>query len=592
MRLVNPALSLKFLISLVVYVKRVLAILFRVAAPLFLILAVGYHLVFWNRIYPGVKIAGVDFSGKTQEQAIELIASVSPSSEISLVFEDQTWQFPIESFSTDLQGEATVEQAFSIGREGDIFSTTNQKLQAAIEWIDLPLIFGIDEEFLAQSVTHIAEQLFVPSVEPGVSIQDKLVVVSSGKSGQEVNQEKLREKILSSIAYKQEGPVQVPVNKVVVELTLEEAEILKTRAENILEKQITLQFERKVFKYSGEELIPLLNLHGPGISDDRVADLASDLAEGINRPPQNARFVFDGGRVQEFAPAKDGLELDQKTLTDKIRESLKTLEATSEEKISLVLPVKTTKPEVLTEEVNDLGIKELIGRGTSTFRGSAASRIHNIALASSRLNGVLIKPNQVFSFNRALGDIDVYSGYQQAYIIKDGGTILGDGGGVCQVSTTFFRAALDSGLPIVRRNPHSYRVSYYEQDSKPGIDATIYSPSVDLKIKNDTPGHVLIQAKPDTGNRSLVFEFYGTSDGRVSEVSIPRVWDIRPAPPPLYQDDPTLPAGVVKQIDFAATGAKAAFDYTVTRGTDTLQDRTFYSTYRPWQAKYLRGTGL
>jgi vancomycin resistance protein YoaR len=189
-----------------------------------------------------------------------------------------------------------------------------------------------------------------------------------------------------------------------------------------------------------------------------------------------------------------------------------------------------------------------------------------------------------------LGDVSVYTGYQQAYIIKGGQTVLGDGGGVCQVSTTFFRAALDAGLPIIERHPHAYRVSYYEQNSKPGFDATVYSPSVDLKVKNDTPAYILIQTKTDIKNATLTFELYGTSDGRVATVSSPYIWDVTPAPPALYIDDPTLPAGQIKQIDFAAAGAKTSFDYKVTRGEEILQQKTFYSNYRPWQARYLRGT--
>ena len=168
---------------------------------------------------------------------------------------------------------------------------------------------------------------------------------------------------------------------------------------------------------------------------------------------------------------------------------------------------------------------------------------------------------------------------------------MGDGGGVCQVSTTLFRAALAAGLPIAERQAHSYRVSYYENDSSPGIDATVYSPYPDFKIKNDTSAHILIQTNFNPKTTTLDFEFYGASDGRVSAVTKPKVWDSVPPPPDLYQDDPNLPAGVLKQINGKAAGAKVAFDYKVTRGKEVLQDRTFYSIYRPWQALYLRGVG-
>ena len=155
---------------------------------------------------------------------------------------------------------------------------------------------------------------------------------------------------------------------------------------------------------------------------------------------------------------------------------------------------------------------------------------------------------------------------------------MGDGGGVCQVSTTLFRAALAAGLPIIDRRAHAYRVAYYEQAGyKAGLDATVFSPSVDLKIKNDTPGYILIQAKTDTQNMTLSFELYGTNDGRKAEIYNHVVGGITPPPPDLYQDDPTIKVGVVKQVDFAAWGAKASFQYKVTHSGEVLQDTSFVS---------------
>jgi vancomycin resistance protein YoaR len=167
---------------------------------------------------------------------------------------------------------------------------------------------------------------------------------------------------------------------------------------------------------------------------------------------------------------------------------------------------------------------------------------------------------------------------------------LGDGGGVCQVSTTLFRAALNAGLPILERQAHAYRVSYYEQESFAGLDATVYSPKPDLKIQNDTPAHILIQARVFPQEFKLVFQLYGTADGRRATITNPRLWDQVAPPPPLYIDDPTLPKGEVRQVESPVWGAKAAFDWKVVRDGQILQERTFYSVYQPWQAVYLRGT--
>ena len=170
--------------------------------------------------------------------------------------------------------------------------------------------------------------------------------------------------------------------------------------------------------------------------------------------------------------------------------------------------------------------------------------------------------------------------------------MLGDGGGVCQVSTTVFRAALNAGLTITERKAHAYRVGYYEQDSKPGIDATVYNPTADLKFLNDTENHILIQTKVDTKNMNMSVQIYGTKDDRVASISVPKISSQTPPPATLYVDDPTLPLGQMKQIDWSAWGAKVSFNYKVTKGDETLFEKTFYSNYQPWRAVYLKGTRI
>lgn len=563
--------------------------LVKVGLPAILALVLGYHLLFWDKVYPGIKIAGENFSGLTQKQAQEKITGMLDNTQ-SFSLTNQDLKFPLDDLKIKYDIGGTVQQAFFIGRHGNLSTNSSQKWAALLGLMpDMPFSFSYDENALNQMIDQLAIQLVRPAIVPEVSVQNGSIVVTSGKKGREVDKRKLKVRILDNFAFAKREDISIPVNETGNQLTFQETKELKEKAEKLLGREIHITFEDQVFKYSDSEIVPLLELPGTG-SSEQVATLILNLATGVNRSPQNARFEFEGGRVKEFTPSVSGVEVDKKEASSKIAEALETLETTDQTTVSFPLPVKTTQPEISTEAVNDLGIKELIGHGSSRFVGSISSRLHNITLAASRLNGILIKPGETFSFNNALGDVSAYTGYQQAYVIDKGRTVLGDGGGVCQVSTTLFRAVLNAGLPITERVPHSYRVSYYEQDGGPGFDATVFTPSPDLKFKNDTPGHILIQTKLDTKNMTLVFDFYGTSDGRISEVSKQRVWDIKQPPPALYQDDPTLPAGQTKQIERAVNGAKVAFDYKVTRNGEVLQNRTFYSNYRAWQAVYLRGT--
>lgn len=323
--------------------------------------------------------------------------------------------------------------------------------------------------------------------------------------------------------------------------------------------------------------------------EDQLNKLIAPLQKKINVKPIEALFRFENNRVQAFRPSSDGKEVDIVILKGNIIQAFSSANQVTQT-MTLPIPITITKPKVTTENVNDMGIKELIGSGTSLFQHSIENRIFNISLASSRIDGILIAPGKTFSATSTIGDISAATGYKQAYVITNGKTVLGDGGGVCQVSTTLFRAALNAGLPIVERHPHAYRVGYYEQDSLPGIDAAIYHPTVDLKFKNDTGHYILIQRIFDPIEQRLTFNLYGTSDNRQTIISKPVILSQSPAPEPLYQDDPTLPKGEIKQVDFAAAGANVYFTREVKKDGKIILSDKFTSNYRPWQAVFLRGT--
>ena len=326
-------------------------------------------------------------------------------------------------------------------------------------------------------------------------------------------------------------------------------------------------------------------------SEENLIEELEPIRKAVHLDPQDAQFKLENNRVVVFQKSNEGQTLDIDSLKKEIRKNIKQLMTNRESKIlAMEVPMKILKPDVTTEEANNLGIVEEIGSGKSTFIGSIPNRVFNINLATSRINGVLVAPGDEFSFAKSIGDVSKFTGYKEAFIIQGGKTVLGDGGGVCQVSTTLFRAILNSGLPITERHPHAYRVGYYEQDSLPGFDATVYVPTVDLKFKNDTEKHILIQGYVDPINMSLTFTLYGKKDGRKVAITKPTITNVVPAPPPLYQDDPSLPKGVNKQIDFAAPGGRSVFTRTVIKDGHVIISDTFVSNYRPWQAVYLRGT--
>lgn len=321
----------------------------------------------------------------------------------------------------------------------------------------------------------------------------------------------------------------------------------------------------------------------------KLAEFISGIANQVNLPAKDALLEFKEGKVTEFKTSEEGRELNQFLLSSNI---ISSFDRYPFKETVLDLPVEKTLPKVVTSETNLLGIKELLASGESFFLDSILTRVHNIILASSKFHGLVIPPGETFSFAKSIGEISAATGYKQAYVIKEKKTILEDGGGVCQVSTTMFRAALNAGLPIVERQPHYYRVPFYEQGGYlPGLDATVYPPSPDLKFTNDTSAYILIQTEVDKDKKRLVFNFYGTNDGRQAVVEKPVIWSRTPAPGPIYIDEPTLPVGVVKRIDTAHGGAKVSFTRKVFfENGDLKEEKTFWSNYVPWPAVYQRGT--
>ena len=573
--------------------KYLLRVIIGLAVFLLIILAgaFAYVAAYSGKVYPNSSIAGISVAGKNPQEAFTVLSKyVSVPPEIILNYQDQIFKIKSSDIKLSYDLSASVQNAYEFTRGGDIFNDFEKRIKLFFYPNNFNLVTSFDESMLKKIVSIIAGQISIDSVDPSISKVNGSILVNKGSAGKEVNQDKLISAIINNLAQNRKEEITVPVEDVDNTLNDTEAKDYASRAEKFFGKNISLKFEYDSVVLQDSDIFKILNPKG-GYDGEAIEDTLKTVAKTFERDPQNPKFVFENGKVTEFEPALDGIKIDTGQFETQLIRKLEDLEVSEEKSIELNVPTNKTPPEITTDKVNNLGINELIGRGTSTYYHSIPGRVHNISLATSRINGTLVKPGESFSFNTALGDVSAFTGYQQAYIISGGKTILGDGGGVCQVSSTLFRALLNSGLPITERQAHAYRVSYYEQGSSPGLDATVYSPSPDLKFVNDTPGYILIEATADTKNYSLVFEIYGTSDGRVASITKPVVTGVVAPPEDLYQDDPSLPSGTIKQIDYKAWGAKVTFNYVVTRDGQEIINKTFLSNYKPWQAVYLRGTG-
>jgi len=552
-------------------------------------LAIFYHAYYAKRIIRGVKIGSVRVGGLTQEQALNKLKSFEESLDKKIVFsyEDTTFEITPDKIGFAYDWSSSVARAFEVGRTKNLFVDTKDKLAGLIKSIYIPPYYDYEDKVLENELLLIkGEVSSVPKDSSFVLDEKGNLTLTESFEGYKISEDSLKKIVVYAFDKLDYGSKDLPIYTVKPNLYKQDLESKKEFVTKILSKDFVVKYKDKSWKLSKKQMLELISFNKEkDIVETSISDITFDsfvdlIRQEIDILPRGQVTNVDGNRVVDFEITQEGLQIDKKKFSDDFKNAFFG---------------SSTSVEVPTLVVSDIdkdtyGIYSLLGEGVSKYTGSGVSRVNNLSLAAKKTNGVLVPPNGIYSMNKSIGEISVANGYDTAYVIKEGRTVLGEGGGVCQTSTTLFRAALNAGLPIVMRYPHDYRVSYYEIESPVGLDASIFQPSLDFQFKNDTPNYILVQADPKPEEYTLIFKIYGTPDGRSVTLTEPVVTGVTPPPEALYQDDPSLKKGVVKQVDFAAWGANVSFTRTVKKEDSVISEDTFNSRYRPWRAIYLVGT--
>lgn len=552
-----------------------------------LVLISTYHIYFSQKIITGVTVAGQDLGGLSYKRALSKLESMDKENEkkISFIYSGEAYELFASDIDLNFNWEAVVSRAFEVGRTGDLYVDSKDKIAGFFKDLIIPTYYDFEETNFNNFMANVRGLIDVPAENAKFEITDETLEIINENSGLRVDEKALYDTLISSFNYYKFGEYEVVVDVEDPKVLASDLEKVKEEASDIIFNNITITHENMEWEPTNEKKLEFLTFEKEedylGFDKARFKTYLDTIASDVNKLPRGTVITNDENRVTGFVLTQDGSQIN----VDESLEAFKEAYFNLESETALVLE-KVTGP----IDPEKYGILSLIGEGTSKFTGSAPGRIKNLSLAAQRTNGVLVPPGSVYSLNDSIGEISAATGYDSAWIILGSRTVLGSGGGVCQTSTTLFRAILNAGLPVVSRHPHAYRVSYYEIESPIGIDASIYQPSLDLQFKNDTPNYLLIESEVTLEEDRLTFRIYGTPDGREVEITEPVVTSQSPPPAPLYQDDPTLPKGVVRQVDFAAPGARVSFTRTVTRDGEVLYDDVFKTNYQPWRAVYLVGT--
>jgi len=557
---------------------------------------IAYHLIFAHKVIPHVFLGKARLSGLEVESARQIVTgTLGPKKpQLEFLYQDKIFDINANDIGFYFDATETLNKAFKVAREGTFGENLILKISAAKSPVTITPAYSMDQNKLIAKLEEIQAQIGNTPLDASFLINGNSLVVTDSQPGIGIDKNSFEESIVESFIDITETSPQLPLPIISKNAQINNQELieLKDTATNKVFNPPTLVYGSRVWKITPEQMLNFLSFKkNPRsgaiemlINSENIQNYIYSIAAQIDTTASSEEFQIVNDRVLNFKPALSGKSLNQNILLSDLTDFI--LGNSQAKQITLAVS-ETQVPSGL----NEYGISDLLGEGQSNFSGSIQGRIHNILLSSARISGVLVPPGEIFSFNDVVGEISGETGYHPSYIIKKGRTILDDGGGVCQTSTTLFRAALYAGLKIVKRFAHAYRVGYYEIGSPVGFDATIYRPSVDFQFENDTENYILVQAEWNEAIANLWIRIYGAKDGREIQINGPTITNESSPPEPLYIEEASLPTSTTKQIDWAAPGASVTITRKVIKNGEVLSDDIFESHYRPWQAVFLVGTG-
>ncbi len=580
--------------------------------------AAGYGRLYEGRIFPGVRVLDVRLDGLTELEAREAVYNAVDAAlrdGIRFHFDPtqggESREVTLGAVNDPDAGrdlvrydiESAVTAAATYGRSGNPILDSISRWRARIRPVRMNAGIVIDEERVAQGLADALDDV-LPDVRDATldvswdnATKRANIAVVPEQAGRVLDADVAMRALRQQAEALRFEPIPVRDRAFNPTILVADAERLTDRVPELLaHAPFMLQDDGVEVEVDAAILASWLGVTKENgratltILPDRFADGIRKLLPDVEQDAKQGSLVIEDGKIKNFEAGTEGVAIDDATTRDRLLAAWAKNEAGPYPLVITRIP-----PALSGQDPERLGIKEIIGIGRSNFSGSPTNRRRNIANGVSKINGTLIPPGEEFSLLKILGPFEPGYGWLPELVIKGNETVPELGGGLCQIGTTTFRAALASGLPITQRRNHSYRVRYYEPV---GTDATIYDPAPDFRFLNDTKAHVLIHAFIQGDN--LIYEFWGTEDGRSTlfkgQTDVTMVDDLRPrifnqtSPPPMkLVETLDLPPGEKKCTEVAHAGADAEFTYVVTYPDGSQKEEAFRSHYRPWQAVCLIG---
>ena len=493
------------------------------------IYAYGTKLEDGKTIYPNVRVAGVDVGGMTasaaQEAVEQAVAEAYLSSTLEVHLPDRTLSFDPEQTNVALDADLAIKEALAFGRSDGPFQAVLHYLDSSRRSRDIELetALYLDTDYIQSLINQTAAAVKTDPVNSSMGMDKDMtqVQVQVGTSGRKLDTEALYEAVYDAF---QSGNFE------------------------------PLTWEYEILDYQTVKLEELHKLLADQITDAYYDEEAHKIVDGVS------------GYTFELAAAQAALDA-------------------AAEGAALSFPLEEKQPELTAGKLTNKMFGTILEQRSSVYVNNP-KRTENLRLACESINGTIINPGEVFSFNEVVGERTEEKGYQPATIYGgDGESVDGVGGGVCQVASTIYYAALYLDLETVMREPHMYVVTYVPA----GCDATIYWDSgLDYKFKNTLDAPIKIQANIDGGKCNITFWGAEKPDYYV-ELSQPKTletWN----EDDVEELDETKPVGYRELKQSAYTGSKVVVTKKVFDSSGKLlSEKELYSTYKARPRIYVVG---
>lgn len=553
-----------------------------------------------GKIYPNVTIRGVAVGELTPEAArAALQAQFAPflAQPVTITYGDETWTPTLAELGVRLEIDEAVDEAYGAGRRNGLFENAQEVYAVYRNGLELPLRLLVDQTAMQRFLVANVAEIEQPAVDARLELDGALVTTAPSASGQQILVGETLQEITAAL--QDLTPQSVVLRTRAIEPRLNDAAVVEARAQidRILAGPLTFTVpgSREPFVWPLEDLARLVRVErqsaGAGdllavsLDTAQIREKLAALADATERQPKHPRVDWNGGKLRIFKDGAPGARIDEARAEEQVLSALAGPAAVRE----LTLPMRDVPSPVNEATLGQLGITNLLSVGRSDFGGSAPYRVTNIGAGMRLLHGILVPPGEEFSFNNSIGAIDASNGFVEGYAIVQNRTQLEWGGGICQDSTTMFRAAFWAGLPITERWGHSFYISWYDKyafadyGNGPGMDAAIFTGALDFKFLNDTGNWLLVQTFVDKSRSLAEVRIYGTDDGRTVTLDGPRTTERIPAPTqPVYVADAKRPRGSIRQSDKARGGMTIEFIRIIERGGQIVERRTFETKFKPW----------